>query len=85
MVTSILDCAIYLRGRPFLVQCDHQALKPLFQNKLKGALYERWLAILQQFSFRLEYKPAGQMVVADAVASRVEQPNSTFGRDGGGI
>ena len=84
MVTSILDCATYLRGRPFLVLCDHQALKPLFQNKLKGALYERWLAILQQFTFRLEYKPAAQMVVADALSRcrpdpQLEPPRSSPG------
>ena len=68
MVTSILDCAAYLRSRPFLVLCDHQALKPLLQNKLKGALYERWLAILQQFNFKIEYKPAGEMAVPDALS-----------------
>ena len=41
VVTSILDCASYLRGRKFFVECDHQALKPLFQKSLKGAIYER--------------------------------------------
>ena len=34
MVTSILDCRSYLRGRKFIVECDHQALKPLFQKNL---------------------------------------------------
>jgi hypothetical protein len=33
----------------------------------KGAIYERWLAILQQFNFDLQYKPAEQMQVADAL------------------
>ncbi|KAL5017800.1 hypothetical protein ScPMuIL_003522 [Solemya velum] len=73
MVSSILECADYLRGRKFVVECDHQALKPLFQKKLRGAIYERWLAILQQFSFDLEYKPASQMTVADAL-SRCSPP-----------
>ena len=41
MVTSIIDCASYLRGRQFVVECDHQALKMLFQKNLKGAIYER--------------------------------------------
>ena len=58
MVTSILDCASYLRGRKFIVECDHQALKPLFQKNLKGAIYERWLAILQSFNFEIRYKKA---------------------------
>ena len=77
MVTSILDCASYLRGRDFIVECDHQALRPLFQKRLKGAIYERWLAILQQFSFEIRYKPAAHMCVADAL-SRCH-PNPHFG------
>ncbi|CAG2254502.1 unnamed protein product [Mytilus edulis] len=75
MVTSVLDCANYLRGVKFIVKCDHQALQPLFQKQFKGAIYERWLAVLQQFSFVIEYKPAEQMQVADAL-SRCENPHS---------
>ena len=70
VVTSVLDCASYLRGRHFLVECDHQALKPLFQKQLKGAIYERWLAILQQFDFDITYKPARQVAVPDALSRR---------------
>ena len=68
MVTAILDCSVYLRGRRFIVECDHQALKPLFQKQLKGAIYERWIAILQQYNFDLRYKPARDMQVADALS-----------------
>ena len=75
MVTSVLDCANYLRGVKFIVKCDHQALQPLFQKQFKGAIYERCLAALQQFLFVIEYKPAEQMQVADAL-SRCENPNS---------
>ena len=75
MVVSILDCADYLRGNRFIVECDHQALKPIFQKQFRGAIYERWLAILQQFNFDLQYKPAGEMQVADAL-SRCHWDNS---------
>ena len=68
MTQSILECASYLRGTKFLVECDHQALKPLFQKKMKGAIYERWLATLMQFNFDIFYKPASQMVVPDALS-----------------
>ena len=61
MVVSILDCADYLRGYRFIVECDHQALKPLFQKQFKGA-------ILQQFDFDLQYKPAEEMQVADVLS-----------------
>jgi hypothetical protein len=68
MVVSILHSSDYLRGNRFVVECDHQALKPIFQKQFKGAIYERWLAILQQFNFDLQYKPAEQMQVADALS-----------------
>lgn len=68
MVTAMLDCAPYIRGRHCVVECDHQALKPLFQKQLKGAIYERWLAILQQFDIEIKYKPASEMCVADALS-----------------
>jgi hypothetical protein len=76
MVTSILDCADYLRGTTFIVECDHQALQPLFMKQFEGAIYERWLAILQQFTFEIQHKPAEQMKDADAL-SRCENPNDS--------
>ena len=68
MVTSIIDCASYLRGRHFFVECDPQSLKPLFQKKMKGAIYERWLAILQEFDCEIKYKKASDMTVPDALS-----------------
>ena len=78
MVTSILDCASYLRGRKFIVECDHQGLKPLFQNNLKGAIYERWLAILQSFNFEIRYKKAEEMIVPDALSRAHTQHDPSF-------
>ena len=75
MVVSILDCKDYLRGTDFVLECDHQALKPLYQKQFKGAIYERWMAILQQFNFTIEYKKAEDMQVADAL-SRCENTNA---------
>ena len=56
MVKNIINCASYKRGRNFILECDHQSLKPLFQKILIGAIYERWLAILKQFNFEIKYK-----------------------------
>lgn len=78
VVTSITDCASYLRGNHFVVECDHQALRPLLQKQLKGAIYERWLAILQQYNFDIVYKPAAQMCVPDAL-SRCMNSDATDG------
>ena len=72
MVTSLLDCAPYVRGRHFIVECDHQALRTLFLKKFKGAIYERWLALLQKFNFDIVYKPANEMKVPDALPRKPE-------------
>jgi hypothetical protein len=39
VITAVTDCASYIRGSHMIVECDHQALKPLFLNKLRGAIY----------------------------------------------
>lgn len=70
LVSAVMDCASYVRGRHFVVECDHQALAPIFQKKLKGQVYERWLAILQQFDLDIVYKPAAEMVVPDSLSRR---------------
>lgn len=78
VVTGILDNVGYLRGKHFHVECDHQALKPLFQKKMRGKIYERWLGILQQFNFDIHYKPAAEMTVPDALSrckGIFDQPN----------
>ena len=68
VVTSITDCSNYLRSHHFVVECDHAALRPLIQKQLKGAIYDRWLAILQQYNFQIRYKPAAQMQAPDALS-----------------
>ncbi|CAC5382309.1 unnamed protein product [Mytilus coruscus] len=36
MVVIILDSADYLRGNKFVVECDHQALRPIFSKTIQG-------------------------------------------------
>ena len=47
MVNSIMHCVQYLQGNTFYVECDHKALAPLYNNPLKGALYDHWLTLKQ--------------------------------------
>ena len=57
---------LYIYGRPFTVTTDHQALVSIFGNpKSKPPLrIERWVLKLQQYEFRIVYKP-GQNNPAD--------------------
>ncbi len=76
ILNAVLDCAPYVRGRQFFVECDHEALRPMFQKKMRGKIYERWLGILQQFDMEIEYKPAAEMVVPDALSRCKETQDS---------
>ena len=69
VVNAVVDLAPYLRGsKPFKIQCDHEALRSLMQRKLRGKIYERWIALLSQFNMDIEYKPAAEMAVADTLS-----------------
>ncbi|CAC5426485.1 unnamed protein product [Mytilus coruscus] len=78
VTTAVLECSSYLRTKPFVIECDHQALKPLFSKQLKGAIYERWIAILQQFNFEIQYKPAREMQVPDALSQCTQATSNAF-------
>ena len=60
------------------MECDYQAHKPLFQNNLKGTIYERWLAILQSFNFEIRYKTAEEMIVPDVFSRAHTQHDPSF-------
>ena len=68
MTYAVLESASYIRGTHFIDKCDHQAPKPLYQKKFKGAIYERWLAILQEFNFDILYRLAKEMSIPDALS-----------------
>ncbi|WUR03409.1 reverse transcriptase [Vairimorpha necatrix] len=62
-----------LRGRKFKVETDHKALaeirrKPCFNNNR----INRWIEMIQEFDFEIEYRQPDQMVVADAL-SRIHE------------
>lgn len=75
VITAVTDCASYIRRNHVIAECDHQAFKPLFVNKLPGAIFDRWLTILQQYDLEIQYKPAGHMVVADALSRCYTNPD----------
>ena len=75
VTTAVLDLADYIRGRPVKVLCDHQALQPLLNKQCRGAIFSRWATILQQFQLSIEYRPAGEMVVPDALSRCHSKPS----------
>ena len=63
----------YLLGRRFRVRSDHQALIWLFRLKEPRDKIARWLEILSQYDFSIEYRPGKKQGHCDAL-SRCENP-----------
>ena len=64
----------YLLGRPFKLFTDQQPLQWLSAQKMQGMLC-RWALALQEYDFKIEYKPGSQNGNADALSRR--GPDST--------
>ncbi|MCG8045622.1 MAG: RNase H-like domain-containing protein, partial [Candidatus Thiodiazotropha endolucinida] len=63
----------YLLGRRFRVRSDHQALVWIFRLKEPNGKIARWLEILSQYDFAVEYRPGKKQGHCDAL-SRCENP-----------
>ena len=63
----------YLLGRRFKVRSDHQALVWLFKLREPRGKIARWIEILSQYDFSIEYRPGTKQGHCDAL-SRCENP-----------
>ena len=63
----------YLLGRDFVVRSDHKALKFLFSLKCPKGRVARWLEILSEYSFSVEYRKGSSHGNADSL-SRCPNP-----------
>ena len=60
-------------GRKFVVRSDHQALVWLFRLKEPEGRIARWIEILSEYDFSIEYRPGNKHTNADAL-SRCHYP-----------
>ena len=60
----------YLYGARFEVFSDHKSLKYLFDQKELNMRQRRWLELLKDFDFGLNYHPGKANVVADALSRK---------------
>ena len=65
----------YLLGRRFLVRSDHQSLVWLFRLKKPRGKIARWIEILSQYDFAIQYRPGNKQAHCDAL-SRCECPRA---------
>jgi hypothetical protein len=60
----------YLYGSRFEVFNDHKSLKYLFDQKELNMRQQRWLELLKDYDFGLNYHPGKANVVADALSRK---------------
>ena len=58
----------YLLGRKFIIQTDHQALTWLFNVKNPNSRLVRWIVILEEYTYEIEYKKGKENIAADALS-----------------
>ena len=58
----------YLYGVKFLVFSDHKSLKYLFEQKELNMRQRRWMELLKDYDFELNYHPGKANIVADALS-----------------
>ncbi|XP_050373418.1 uncharacterized protein LOC126791060, partial [Argentina anserina] len=60
----------YLYGEKFQLFSDHKSLKYLFSQKELNMRQRRWMELLKDYDFTLEYHPGKANVVADALSRK---------------
>jgi hypothetical protein len=60
----------YLYGSRFEVFSDHKSMKYLFDQKELNMRQRRWLELLKDYDFELNYHPGKANVVADALSRK---------------
>nr|XP_029144801.1 uncharacterized protein LOC112708782 [Arachis hypogaea] len=60
----------YLYGVKFQVFSDHKSLKYLFEQKELNMRQRRWMELLKDYDFELNYHPGKANVVADALSRK---------------
>ena len=65
IINAINDCEFFLRGRNFVVKCDHKPLTFLDRKTYRNAKVERWANYLSEFNFVLQYIEGQDNAIAD--------------------
>ena len=75
VVIFVQKFSAYLMGKEFKIRSDHASLRWLLSFRNPSGMLARWLEILSQFHFTVEYRPGTLHKVPDALSRR--PPNQT--------
>ena len=81
MVWSIDLFNHYLRGRPFVVRSDCQALEWLKDKRPRGARINKWLLRLQEYDYKVVHRPGIKSANCDGLTRQPLSPAGAFDVD----
>ncbi|CAO2832454.1 unnamed protein product [Amaranthus hypochondriacus] len=70
MVRALEHWSRYLKGKPFVLHSDHEALKNISGQSKLSAKHARWVEFMQGFNFVAKYKTGKTNTVVDALSRR---------------
>ena len=79
IVAALKHFEVYLLGRTFVVQTDHRALKYLNSMRSTNSRLTRWALTLQDYNFRVKYRPGESKGNADALSRQAWEGLKTDG------
>ena len=62
----------YLLSQPFKLVTDHKSLKWIFSQTEINMQQQQWIEYLQEFNFKIIYKPRRENLAADALSMKVQ-------------
>ncbi|KAL3686421.1 hypothetical protein R1sor_008995 [Riccia sorocarpa] len=77
MILSVQKFRHYLLGTTFVFFVDHQALRYIVNRPSRSEKLARWMLLLQEFNFTVEYKPGKSHVNADFLSRLPGEPSLT--------
>jgi hypothetical protein len=81
MVWSIDLFNHYLRGRPFIVRSDCQALEWLKDKRPRGARINKWLLRLQEYDYKVVHRPGVKSANCDGLTRQPLAPADSYDVD----
>ncbi|KAL3683144.1 hypothetical protein R1sor_001166 [Riccia sorocarpa] len=77
MIFSVQKFRHYLLGTQFVFHVDHQALRYIVNRPSRSGKLARWMLLLQEYTFTVEYKPGTLHINADYLSRLPGDPSLT--------